>query len=193
LLKFSLTLRQRSPTGQDTASEIRDSSMTLNLEAIRSLAEVALTALPLGVNAIFVGSDGILAVSRPPRPSRLKFFVDGLHFNVAVSPDAGASVCQVWTEIGFVPYTVESPERRRRVLEILSAARGLPRARFAVENGQKILLVADSRSEGPVTAEQLIYETVLLIQEARPYLRLLGEQMGTSGRSSVPALRSGSR
>jgi hypothetical protein len=163
--------------------------MTLKLEAIQSLAEVARTALPLGVNAIFVDADGILAVSRPPRPSRLKFFVEELHFNVAVSPDAEASACQIWAEIGFVPYTVESPERRRQVLAILRAAHGLPHARFVVENGQKILLVADSRYSGPITAEQLIYETVLLIQEARPYLRLIAEQMPSPGKPGKGGLR----
>ena len=151
--------------------------MTLKLDAIQSLAEVARTALPLGVNAIFVDEDGILAVSQPPRPSKLKFFAEELYFNVAVSPDDGSSQCQIWADLGFVPYTVESPERRSRVTTILRATQGLPRARFAVENGQKILLVADFRIPGSVTAEQLIFEAVLLIQEARPYLRLLAEFM----------------
>ncbi len=151
--------------------------MTLKLDAIQSLAEVARTALPLGVNAIFVDEDGILAVSRPPRPSKLKFFAEELYFNVAVSADADGSLCQIWADVGFVPYTVESPERRSRVTAILRAAQGLPRARFAVENGQKILLVADFHHAGSVTAEQLIYQVVLLIQEARPYLRLLAEHM----------------
>ena len=156
-----------------------DTVLAVKLEAIQSLAEVAQTALPLGMNAIFVGSDGLLAISRPPRPARLQFFLDELQFNVAVSPDADAegSVCQIWAECGFVPYTVESPERRRSVLAVLRASQGLPRARFVIENGQKILVVADSRISGTVTPEALIYEAVLLIQEARPYLRLLAEHM----------------
>ncbi len=158
-------------------SEVLDTALAVRLEAIQSLAEVARTALPLGINAVFTGSDGILAVSRPPRPSRLKFFVEDLQFNIAVSPNESESVCQIWAEVGYVPYTVESPQRRRTILSILRATKGLPRARFAVENGQKILLIADSRCVGTVTAEDLIYEAVQVIQEARPFLRLIAEQM----------------
>ncbi|MEI6559342.1 MAG: hypothetical protein WCO00_13130 [Rhodospirillaceae bacterium] len=159
-------------------SETLDTDLTVKLDAIQSLAEVAQTALPLGMNAIFKGPDGVLAISRPPRPARLKFFAEDLSFNVAVSPEARDSVCQIWAEIGHVPYTVESVDRRRNVLTVLRAAEGLARARFVVENGQKILLVADSHVPGHVTAERLIYEAVMLIQEARPFLRLLAEEMG---------------
>lgn len=158
-------------------TETVDTATAVRLEAIQSLAEVAPTAMPLGAHSIFVGADGLLAISRPPRPSKLTFFLDELRFHVAVSPDADMSSCQIWAECGHVPYTVESPERRRGVLSVLRASQGLPRARFVVENGQKILLIADSRLPGPVTPELLIYEAVQLIQEARPYLRLLGEYM----------------
>ena len=158
-------------------SNAGDTPLAMKLEAIQSLAEVAQTALPLGMNAISVGPDGLLAISRPPRPTRLKFFLEELDFNVAVSPDGDGSICQIWAECGFVPYTVQSPERRQSVLAVLRASQGQSRARFAVENGQKILLIGESRISGAVTPEALIYETVVLVQEARPYLRLLAEFM----------------
>ena len=154
-----------------------DTDLAVKLEAIQSLAEVAEGALPLGVNAIFKDADGLLAISRPPRPSRLKFFAEELAFNVAVSPEGGETVCQIWAEVAYIPYTVESADRRRNALAVLRAAEGLPRARFVVEGGQKILLVADIHIDGPVTPERLIYEAVLLIQEARPYLRILAEEL----------------
>ena len=158
-------------------SDAVNTDLAVKLEAIQSLAEVARTALPLGLNAIFKGPDGLLAISRPPRPSRLKFFAEEMSFNVAVSPEDEGSVCQIWAEVAYIPYTVESAERRRRVLSVIRAAEGLQRARFVVEDGQKILLVTDCRIVGTVTPERLIYEAVLLIQEARPYLRLLAEEL----------------
>ena len=154
-----------------------DTDLAVKLDAIQSLAEVARTALPLGLNAIFKDSDGLLAISRPPRPSRLRFFADEMSFNVAVSPEREATVCQIWAEVAYIPYTVESADRRRNALAVLRGAEGLPRARFVVEDGQKILLVADIRLSGAVTPERLICEIVLLIQEARPFLRLLGEEL----------------
>ena len=168
------------PTGDGrirAVSETVDTNLAVKLEAIQSLAEVARTALPLGLNAIFKDADGLLAISRPPRPSRMKFFAEELSFNVAVSPEAEGAVCQIWAEVAYIPYTVESAERRRRVLSVIRAAEGLQRARFVVEDGQKILLVTDCRLSGAVTSERLIYEAVLLIQEARPYLRILAEEL----------------
>ncbi len=158
-------------------SDTVDAELAVKLDAIQSLAEVARTALPLGLNAIFRGPDGLLAISKPPRPARMKFFAEDLSFNVAVSPEDAGSVCQIWAEVAYIPYTVESADRRRGVLAVLRAAEGLPHARFVIEDGQKILLVADTPIEGHVTPERLIYEAVLLIQEARPYLRLLAEEM----------------
>lgn len=154
-----------------------DTHLSVKLEAIQSLAEVARTALPLGLNSIFKDADGLLAISRPPRPSRLKFFADEMSFNVAVSPESEGSVCQIWAEVAYIPYTVESAGRRRNVMAVLRAAEGLPRARFVVEDGQKILLVSDCPIDGAVTPERLIYEAVMLIQEARPYLRILAEEL----------------
>ncbi|WP_029010198.1 hypothetical protein [Azospirillum halopraeferens] len=157
--------------------------LTARLDAIPSLAEVAAASLPLGVNAVFTTPEGVLGIARPPRPSRLNFIVDGLPFHAAVSPEEGAdgrdgAVCQIWAEVGHIPYSAQSPERRRRLLEALraiQAVEGLQRARFLVQEGQKILLFSETRVDGHVTPEGLIHETVLLVQEARPFLRILAD------------------
>lgn len=152
--------------------------LAARLEAIQSLAEVARNALPLGMNAVFMTPEGVLGIARPPRPSKLTFVAEGLPFHAAVSPDGeDGAICQIWAEVGHIPYTVQSPDRRRRILSILRGIRGLSRARFVVQDGQKILLVGESRIAGQVTPEDLILETVLLIQEARPFLRLLAGEL----------------
>ena len=159
--------------------------LSARLDAIPSLAEVAAASLPLGVNAVFTTPEGVLGIARPPRPSRLNFIADGLPFHAAVSPQTGpdgreGATCQIWAEVGHIPYSAQSPERRRRLLEVLRAVQatpGLRRARFLVQEGQKILLFSETRVDGHVTPEDLIYETVMLIQEARPFLRLLAESL----------------
>ncbi|HYG90535.1 MAG TPA: hypothetical protein VD978_30245 [Azospirillum sp.] len=144
------------------------------LDALRSLAQVAQGALPIGLNAVVLTPDGVPFIARPPQPSKLSFVVDGLPFHAAVSPDGDGAVCQIWAEVGHIPYTAQAPDRRRRLLAILRGIPKLERARFVVQE-QKILLVSETRQEGVVTAEDLIHETVLLLQEARPFLRLLAE------------------
>lgn len=152
--------------------------LAARLEAIRSLAEVAQGALPLGLNAIFTTPDGVLGIARPPRPSRLRFAVAGLPFHVAVSPqDDDSSVCQIWADVGHIPYTAQSPEKRRNLLALLRGMEDLKRARFVVQEGYKILLFSETRIEGHVTPEDLAYETVQLMQEAHPFLRLLSRYL----------------
>lgn len=158
-------------------SDAVTAALAVRLDAIRSLAEVAQTALPLGLNAVYVGGDGVLAISRPPRPARLQFAVGTLVVNLAVSPVEGVSVGQLWAEVGFVPYTAESPERRQALLAILRGTRTLERARFVLENGQKILLMAEMRKAGHFLPEDLIYEIVQVMQEAQPFLSLLAEYL----------------
>lgn len=143
------------------------------LDALRALAQVAEGALPLGLGAVTLNADGVPCI-RPPQPTKLTFMAEGLPFHAAVSPDGDGAVCQIWAEVGHIPYTAQAPERRRQILAILRGIPPLPRARFVVE-GQKILLACESRYGGPVGAEDLMYEVVLLLQEARPFLEMLGE------------------
>jgi hypothetical protein len=174
----TLVLEKRTLLGREgIVTEAVSPTVAVKLEAIQSLAEVAHNALPLGLNSIYLTSDGLLAISRPPREARLRFSVDGLLFNVAVSPTETDSVCQMWAEIGYVPYTVESPVRRRQTLTVLRNATGLPHARFVIDNDQKILLVAELTTPGHLKPEDLIYELGLVLQEARPYLRLLAQTL----------------
>lgn len=158
-------------------SDAITAALAVKLEAIQSLAEVAKTALPLGLNAVYVGNDGVLAISRPPRPARLQFAVDNLTMNLAVSPEGEVSLGQVWAEVGYVPYTVESPERRQALLTILRGSRSLERVRFVLQNGQKIILMAEMRKAGHFTPEDLIYEIALILQEARPFMALLSQYL----------------
>lgn len=143
------------------------------LDTLRALAQVAEGALPLGLNAVTMTADGVPSI-RPPQPVKLNFFADGLPFHAAVSPEGDGAICQIWAEVGHIPYTAQAPERRRKLLAALRAMPKLERARFVVQD-QKILLASETRHAGPVAAEDLMYEAVALIQEGRPFLRILGE------------------
>ncbi len=151
--------------------------LAVRLDAIHALAEVAKSALPIGMNAIFMTPDGVPGIAKPPRPSKLHFVADGLPFSVAVSTDGDASVCQIWAEVGHIPFTAQSPERRRHLLNILRGAKDLKRAKFVIQQSQKVLLFSETRIEGHVTPESLVYDTACLLQEARPFLRLLAEHL----------------
>ncbi len=143
------------------------------LQAMPTLAEVAQTALPFNPDTFVMTPDGVLGIAKPPRPARLHFVADGLPFSIAVSFDGTTSVSQIWAEVGHIPYTAQSPERRRQILAVLRGIPAMAHARFLVQEGQKILLFSEGRFDGHAAPEDLIHQTVLALQEARPFLRLL--------------------
>jgi len=151
------------------------SMSSTRLEAIGSLAKVDLDRMPLGINAVETNEDGIPSLATPPKPSKLRFIVGGLPFNAAVSPNGDGAICQVWADVGNLPFTVQSPAKRAAMLAVLQSAAALPFARFAVEAGQRIILFCEDRTEGPATPEDIIHQTVKLMGEAKPFLQLLGE------------------
>lgn len=149
--------------------------LAARLEALESLATVAHQALPIGLNSIVMTADGVLGISRPPRPSKLHFIADGMPFSVAVSPDGDDSVVQIWAEVGHIPFSAQAPERRRRILDILRSLQPPVRGRIIVQQGQKILLFSEEKITGHVTPDDLAWQTVELLRQTRPFLRLLAE------------------
>ncbi|WP_372397190.1 hypothetical protein ABMY26_24295 [Azospirillum sp. HJ39] len=152
-----------------------------DLKTIQSLAEVPDGALPITPGSIVMTPEGVLGIAKPPRPSKLTFMADGLPFNVAVrhegEQEGGGSICQIWADVGHVPYTAQAPERRRALLAVLRGIDGLPHVRFIVQGGQKIILFSEIRLEHHASPEDLFHQTILVLQEARPFLRLLGEYL----------------
>jgi hypothetical protein len=148
------------------------------LEAISSLANVNVASLPLGVNAIEINEDGVPCIAEPPQPSRLRYVVHGLPFYAAVSPEGDDGVtCQVWAEVGVLPFTVQSPAKRAAILTVLQSSKSLPTAKLLVQGGQKIILFSETRKSERFTPEDIIFQTVTILQEARPFLAILAEYL----------------
>lgn len=148
-----------------------------DLKTIQSLAEVPDGGLPISPGSIVMTPEGVLGIAKPPRPCKLHFMADGLPFNVAVRHEDGdegeGSLCQIWADVGHVPYTAQAPERRRALLSILRGIEGLKHVKFIVQEGQKIILFSETRFDHHAAPEDLFHQTVLVLQEARPFLRLL--------------------
>ncbi|MFC7331843.1 hypothetical protein [Rhodocista pekingensis] len=152
--------------------------VTQSLESVAKLAlEVTKGGLPLGPGALSVNDDGIVEIRRPPPASRHHFRLDGLLFHVSVTPDADRTLFQIWAEIGYLPYSIEAPEKRQTLFTLLRATSHLRKARFVVDEKQKILVLGQRELPGHMTLTDLMYEAVQFLQEARPYLRVFGQYL----------------
>lgn len=151
--------------------------MSQALGTVAKIAREMEAGLPLGPGAVTMSDDGDVRVVREPVASRHHFFLDGLLFRVSLTPDGGKTLFQIWAEVGYMPYTIESPEKRAKLTSILRAAAMLKQARFVVDEKQKILVLGQREVPGTLTLNDLMYETVLFVQEARPYLRVFGQYL----------------
>lgn len=145
-----------------------------DLQTIQSLAEVSDGALPITPGSIEMTPEGVLGIAKPPKPGKLHFMADGLPFHVAVRHEGNGSICQIWADVGHVPYTAQAPDQRRTLLAILRGIQGLKNVSFIVQGGQKIILFSETTFEHHAAPEDLFHQTILVLQEARPFLKLLG-------------------
>lgn len=133
--------------------------------------------LPARLGTVHLRPDGTFGIARAPRPATQRFVLDDLLFHIALLPEEHGTRVRIWVEIGYVPYTAQSAERRRDVLHVLRATRTLANACFALEGGQKILALGESLFREHLTIDGMMHETVLFVQEVRPFIRLLGNHL----------------
>ncbi|WP_114392000.1 hypothetical protein [Oleisolibacter albus] len=152
-------------------------TLTQALETVAKLAREVELGLPVGPGAVRLSETGDVVVKRPPQPSRHHFFLDGLLFHVAITPGESETLFQIWAEIGWMPYTIESPDKRAQLQAVLRSALWLDQARFVVDDSQKILVLGQRKLPGVLTLSDMMYETVQFMQQARPYLRVLGQYL----------------
>ena len=144
---------------------------------MQPLAEVSQAALPLRLGTVHINADGLLGIASTPAPSKQQFVIDDVLYHVSIDPAGDGSRFRIWAELGWVPYTAQSPQRRRDVLAILRATQHLERSCFVLDEGQKILVIGESHVDEHIDVTGVVFETLLFLQEVRPYLRILSEYL----------------
>ncbi|MDD3030007.1 MAG: hypothetical protein PHS57_06990 [Alphaproteobacteria bacterium] len=108
---------------------------------------------------------------------RFRFSLNGFVFDVrGVQQDASFQF-MVTTILGYLPFSIESPKRREAIKTIIVASRRLPSVRFGVDSCGRIsacALLTVSHVEAP---DVLFYPLMLFLQEARPFIRLIGQYL----------------
>ncbi len=132
-----------------------------------------------GLAALLKNADELTRLLEAPPPSRHHFRLDGLQFfvNAVARPAGEPHRIFVWSEIGYVPFHIESPERRAAVYEILRASRRLKLARFAVDVRQKIHVFSSFDLPQGFSYAKDFTLILKLWQEARPFIQLAAQYL----------------
>ena len=129
------------------------------------------------LNSVSIGANGRLDIERPAPPASYRFRLNGLTYSVRLSPMYEEFHYLVTASLGHIPFTAESREARGEVLEIVRTGNTLQRVRFHIGHGQELVLLAENRVPEPAIPEAILHEMVLVIQEAQPFIVLLGDYL----------------
>lgn len=92
-------------------------------------------------------------------------------------PGKDKAELQLLIQVGVVPYTVESREKRERLLEVVKSFNGECPEGVAVDRDQSIFVRGTALLEPPVTATRLILSIVVMLFDFNPVLRSLADHL----------------
>jgi len=105
------------------------------------------------------------------------FGFDGLNFDVQRIERENDHRFLMNAVVGYMPFTIESPDRREAIKTIVVATRTLPTVRFGVDVSGKISAGAVFESARVVSPDFIFYPLALFMQEARPFIDLIGKYL----------------
>lgn len=129
-------------------------------------------------------SDESEAISARPvaLPAAFSLIWMDIHFEGVVQVDddhGGRPRLRLTGELGPVPFTAEDPGRRARLFA-LGKLELVDRGRFQVSNRSTITFIHEKELDAPVTEMVILGETVALLAQAKPYLKIAARQSRTS-------------
>lgn len=109
-----------------------------------------------------------------PSASNLCFQIDGVPFQAGYKPEGNGVSLQIWAQLGYLPFSVESAQRRRMLISILEAARYLPRAKFGIDKENRIVVTQTVVAPSIQPPAFIFIPLTGFVQEAMPFIRLIG-------------------
>lgn len=112
-----------------------------------------------------------------PHDSNLQFQVEGVLFHTKYYQNQAGFQLQIWTTLGYLPYSLESASRRQVLIAILEHLRYNAKARFGV-NKEYQIVCTQTYTIKDIQPPLFIFIPLLdFLKETLPYLRLIGECM----------------
>lgn len=133
--------------------------------------------LPKDIDLHLLVTDSELYLQRlwVPQNGSLHFFVDDIAFEARHSQEKDSVRLHIWATLGYLPFSVESPEKRRLIMRVMEATRSLRSVRFGL-NAQNQIVVSGVFQVASIQPPQFIFVSlVAMLQEALPFIRLVGQ------------------
>lgn len=122
-------------------------------------------------------TDQFLREVHVPKVSNLTFEVGGIPFHARHVPHGPTAQLLIWGTLGYLPYTVQSKDKRNALIGILEGARALPHVKIGVGPEMRIIVTGEYKIANPPTPDYLFVPLIKFIQESRGFIKLIGETL----------------
>ncbi len=123
---------------------------------------------------------GELVCSPFKKLESFRFSFDGLNFEAhRVDRDKKAGFL-INATVGFMPFTIESDERREAIKTIILATRRLPNVRFGVDISSRIMAGGIFDISNLAQPDFIFFPLMLFMQEAWPFIKLIGKYLSAT-------------
>ncbi len=132
---------------------------------------------PVNFEELLHKLDNEFAAIAPHLLERFRFDVDGMSYEMRRITHESGFRFLITVTIGFLPFSIESSTRRDAIRRVVRATQGLPRVHFAVTPASKITAGGVFEVARITTPDFIFYPLMLFIQEARPFMDLVGQYL----------------
>ncbi len=121
--------------------------------------------------------DSIMQEVKVPEENSIAFELDGIPFNAHRFCSQNTQKLVLWATLGILPYTANSAEKRKNLITILEGTKALPNVLFGIDREMQIIVRSAYIITNPPPTDYIFVPLVQLMQEARPFIRLIGENL----------------
>ena len=147
----------------------------MNIQSAESTKQFLEVVDEASAGALGLNRAGELAGKSDSGEINFTFEYLGFLFAVRAAAAEQRTNIRFHANLGHMPYTGESAERRRRAMKILPIAAAALGGRVQMTPEQRILLTEEIWLDEPLTPTALISCTAKLLLLAKPYLELLDQ------------------
>jgi hypothetical protein len=108
------------------------------------------------------------------RIEKFSFSLNDMPFTVIREKNGEDHHIRITGILGYLPFTAESAKKRATLLQILAACHSLFNVKFGLDKQGRIVATGLCSTDTMVAPDFLFYPLIQFLQEARPFIELIG-------------------
>jgi len=126
---------------------------------------------------LFEDTELYLRRIKVPKVSDISFIADGVPFHARNTPKGQVADLHIWAVLGYLPFSVTSHKNRLSLITVMESTHELKTVKFGIDNEMRIAVSGIFEIPNPPSPNYIFEPLVHFLQEARPFMSLIGEYL----------------